>query len=77
MAGVNDDVEHVSRVAALAQELGVEKISFLPYHEGGISKWHQIGKIRPDFEGRAPDEDHLAALTDLVSRNGIQVGIRS
>ncbi len=77
MAGINDDADHVSRVAALAVDLGVEKISFLPYHAGRISKWPQIGKICPDFEGRAPDEDHLAALSELVSRNGIQVGIRS
>jgi pyruvate formate lyase activating enzyme len=77
MAGLNDDADHVSRVTALALDLGVKKISFLPYHDGGISKWPQIGKMCPDFAGREPEEDHLAVLTQLVSSSGIQVGIRS
>jgi pyruvate formate lyase activating enzyme len=77
MAGINDDVDHISRVVALALDLGVKKISFLPHHEGGIPKWSQIGKTCPDFRGRAPDEAHLAFLTELISRNGIQVRIRS
>ena len=48
IAEVNDDPDHVAAVADLAARLGVEKISLLPYHEGGLPKWPQIGEPAPD-----------------------------
>lgn len=77
MAGINDDTNHVLRVVALAKDLGVKKISLLPYHDGGIAKWPQIGKKRPAFEACAPGEKHLTVLTELICNSGIQAGVRS
>jgi len=46
--GINDSQDHISLVTDLAKKLGVEKISLLPFHEGGTSKWRQLGLQRPD-----------------------------
>ena len=74
---INDDKEHISRVADMAKSLGVEKVSLLPYHEGGLSKWQQIGKLQPKFSGKAPEEEHIRILEEIISEKGIQVGIRA
>jgi pyruvate formate lyase activating enzyme len=73
----NDDPDHISQIADLAVTLGVEKISLLPYHEGGLSKWGQIGKPSPDFDGEAPAENHIESLVGIISSKGIPAGIRS
>lgn len=77
ISGVNDDVHHITQVADLAKSLGVEKISLLPFHEGGTSKWGQIGKPQPEFSGEAPDDGHIEALAEIISGKGLQAGIRS
>jgi pyruvate formate lyase activating enzyme len=75
--GVNDEASHISEIADLALSLGVEKISLLPFHEGGSSKWRQIGKPQPEFEGEAPEEAHMESLAEMISQKGIKAGIRS
>jgi pyruvate formate lyase activating enzyme len=77
MSGINDDVDEIGRIVDIAVEWGVEKISFLPYHEGGVAKLGQIGAEEPDFEARAPDRDHLERLTRMVSQRGLLVGVGS
>jgi pyruvate formate lyase activating enzyme len=77
LAGLNDGIDDVARLADLALELGVEKVSFLPYHQGGVAKWRQIGGEGPDFEARAPDRAHIERLTRMVSRKGLLAGVGS
>jgi len=77
MAGLNDAMDDIERIADIAVELGVEKISLLPYHEGGVAKLRQIGMERPDLETRAPDRDHVERLTRMVSQKGLLAGIGS
>jgi pyruvate formate lyase activating enzyme len=75
--GMNDDKNHILQIANLAQDLGIEKISLLPFHEGGTSKWHQIGKPQPGFTGNEPDEQHIDSLVKIINEKGIKAGIRS
>jgi pyruvate formate lyase activating enzyme len=69
--GFNDASEHVERVANLARELGVEKISFLPYHQGGQSKSLQIGRDYrlPGLE--PPVDEQISAMQKITSKAGI------
>ncbi len=75
IAGFNDSVDHVRELALLARRLGLETISFLPYHEGGRSKCEQLGRSYPLPEARAPDDAHLLALKELVEAEGLRVAI--
>jgi pyruvate formate lyase activating enzyme len=77
ISGYNDSGEHVRELAALAREVGAEKISLLPYHEGGESKSRQIGKPYEFEEGRAPDPERLALLKEWIEREGVVASIGS
>ncbi len=73
--GFNDAEEHITRIAELGLEKGAEKISFLPYHEGGLSKSRQLGVDYP-FKGiRAPGDERIAELAGIVEAMGLKVSI--
>ena len=62
----NDSVAEFKKVVQLALELGVEKISLLPYHEGGKVKTHQIGQTYSMDRATASTEDHIQHLIDIA-----------
>ncbi len=50
VAGVNDDVENMAAVAALAATLpGIRRVSLLPYHDLGSEKALRLGRPRSAF----------------------------
>lgn len=73
----NDGVDHIARVAEIAREIGIEKISILPYHEGGISKCSQIGQDYLMPEAKSPSDDHIEALRRIISQKGVNITISS
>jgi pyruvate formate lyase activating enzyme len=75
ISGFNDSIEHTVKMIDLAKEAGAEKISFLPYHEGGMSKCSQIGKTYAMQGASAPSKEHLALLQDKVTQAGLKCGI--
>ncbi|MBW2364430.1 MAG: glycyl-radical enzyme activating protein [Deltaproteobacteria bacterium] len=74
---VNDSQDNISQIVDLAKNLGVEKISLLPFHEGGTSKWRQLGMQQPDFTGNSPEEEYIDSLVKIITEKGIMAGIRS
>jgi pyruvate formate lyase activating enzyme len=76
IAGINDSVEHIQQVSELAANLGVEKLSLLPYHEGGKSKCLQIGKSYGMKGDRTPNPDHIDNLIQTATRIGITTTVR-
>ncbi len=42
--GINDEDIHFERIAALAEDLDIEKVELMPYHSYGKEKWEQTGK---------------------------------
>jgi pyruvate formate lyase activating enzyme len=74
IAGFNDSPDHIDQVIALAREVTAEKISFLSYHEGGMSKCNQIGKTYQMPDAKAPDKEHLALLQSKVTEAGLKCG---
>ena len=75
--GFNDSPEDMKRAAQMAKELGVEKISILPYHEGGQSKSSQIGKSYSMSQAKAPDEEHINRLREIEFDIGVAITVGS
>ncbi len=73
--GFNDSPEDMKRVAQIAKGLGVEKISLLPYHEGGQSKSHQIGQSYSLSWAKAPDEAHIERLREIALDIGVATSV--
>ena len=75
IAGFNDSVAHMEEVARLGKRIGAEKISILPYHEGGESKAAQIGHPYPLPEAQAPADEHIERLKELIEKRGIKAAV--
>jgi len=75
IAGFNDSEAHFGGLVELARAVKAERISLLPYHEGGESKSRQIGQSYPFKEGRAPDEARVIMLKELIEREGLVASI--
>lgn len=75
IAGVNDDPGEIGRIAELGKTLNVEKVSFLPYHEGGMGKCAQIGTVYEMPEAKQPSDAHISLLKRIVNDAGLAVTI--
>lgn len=75
IAGFNDSVDHIKKIARLGKALEVEKVSFLPYHEGGIAKNKQLGKTSGLHEAKAPGDKHILKLRSIVEKEGLRVTV--
>jgi pyruvate formate lyase activating enzyme len=75
ISGFNDSDEHIESLVGLAKEVDAEKISLLPYHEGGRAKCEQVGRSYEFNEGRAPDDDRVQRLKGLIESGGITASI--
>ena len=75
IAGFNDSLDHIRKIAALGKRLGTQKVSLLPYHEGGISKSEQLGRLYPVPDAKAPSEKHINKLKGIIERAGLKVSI--
>lgn len=62
--GVNDDPDHLARLAAFVAEAGVRRLHLLPYHAAGTIKFDRVGEPCRLRELPPPDE----ALLERASR---------
>jgi len=75
IASVNDSEDHIKGIALLGREIGAQKISLLPYHEGGKSKSEQLGIPYGFPQGKEPNEKHVNKLKRMIERSGIEATI--
>ncbi|MBN1652721.1 MAG: glycyl-radical enzyme activating protein [Deltaproteobacteria bacterium] len=75
IAGFNDSAEHLEKIAELGKEIGAQKISLLPYHEGGKSKCEQLGLTYGFAEGKAPDEEDIHRLKRIIEKSGLTASV--
>jgi len=75
IAGLNDSAKHIRGIAILGKTLGAQKISLLPYHEGGKSKSEQLGVPYPLPDAKAPGEKHINKLKGMIEGEGLKVSI--
>ncbi len=64
--GYNADGDSIRRICALAKEAGVTKLSLLPYHGLGSSKYEAMGKSYPCEDTATPTKEEMAALENIV-----------
>ncbi len=65
--GLNDSEENISATAKFISDLGNAKgIELLPYHRLGKSKYEQFGMKYSLENLRAPEDDHMQKLNDIV-----------
>lgn len=74
--GINDSEEMIAALADTALDWDVEKVSILPYHEGGRSKAEQAGMKYPMPEVTPPDDDRLEEITNMMAKAGVTVSVR-
>jgi pyruvate formate lyase activating enzyme len=74
ISGFNDSEEHIERLIRLAKEVGAEKISLLPYHEGGKAKSRQTGGVY-EFDGSRPPDDDVRRLQGFIEQRGVAATI--
>jgi pyruvate formate lyase activating enzyme len=75
IAGFSDSEAHMESVADLAARVEAERVSLLPYHEGGVSKSAQIGKPYALPDGQRPSDEHLERLAAIIEARGLKVVI--
>ena len=75
ISGYNDSDEQLMALIRMAKELGVEKISLLPYHEGGLAKAAQVGMEYGFKQAEAPDDERVQYLKEMIESNGLIAGL--
>ncbi|MRR17223.1 MAG: glycyl-radical enzyme activating protein [Deltaproteobacteria bacterium] len=75
MAAFNDSAGHIKKIAALGKDIGAQKISLLPYHEGGKSKCRQLGVPYGFPDGKAPADRQINKLKKVIEQTGMAVSI--
>ncbi len=75
--GFNDSLEEIKTLADMAKGMGVKKVSFLPYHEGGVTKRLQLGREPCRLATRSPADEHIQKLRKIVEERGVIVSVGS
>jgi pyruvate formate lyase activating enzyme len=75
IVGFNHSPDEIKTVAEIAKEWGVEKISLLPYHEGGKLKAAQLGRRYLMDNAKVPEDDYLLGLIDIAAQVGVPASI--
>lgn len=73
--GFNDTKENVEKVGELGKEIGVERVSILPFHKLGEGKYRQLDKQYYGWEVKAPDRVHVREVKKILKRFGLKVTI--
>lgn len=77
LPGFNDSRGHVEKVAQLGARVGVEKVSLLPYHEWGKSKYEKLGLTYRFAPARMISNDDLEELKKIFEEKGLEVTLKS
>jgi pyruvate formate lyase activating enzyme len=75
IAGFNDSPDHIRDLATLGIRMGAEKVSLLPYHDGGSSKCRQMGRPYPFADGKRPDDEQVEQLKRIIADAGLAVSV--
>ena len=73
--GFNDSESNLTRVARFASEIGAKKISLLPYHNLGSSKYPKLGRTYPMEDAPLFAEEKVEDLKTRLEAVGLTVQI--
>jgi pyruvate formate lyase activating enzyme len=75
ITGVNDSESDMESLADLAAIMPVEKVSLLPLHHWGQSKYTRLGRRYP-YEGvQVPNEENINRYKEIIESRGLKVEI--
>ncbi len=74
VAGITDTEDQINKAAALFRDIGIKRVTLLPYHDLGISKSRNIGGSQERFDPPSDERiDEIAAY--FTDDTGVQVEI--
>lgn len=75
IAGVNDNKEHIEGALKLIKELGIKRVSLLPYHDIAAHKYNKLGRAYRGAEMAVPSKEYMEECRKLYADNGLNVTI--
>ncbi|MBI2859695.1 MAG: glycyl-radical enzyme activating protein [Chloroflexi bacterium] len=73
--GYNDSEDNLVGIARFAANSAVEKLSLLPYHSWGKSKYRRIGRRYALSRLRPPDDAQIERAKSILEKSGKEVTI--
>lgn len=73
IAGLNDSDADICAAANFIREMGLTRVTLLPYHDLGVSKKRHIGGEQEKF--RAPDDSRLEEIIGILNHAGAETEI--
>ncbi|MFA5066003.1 MAG: glycyl-radical enzyme activating protein [Dehalococcoidia bacterium] len=73
--GFNDSEVNIKKTAEFGLDIGVEKISLLPYHELGASKYQALGRVYPMQGTKPPGKKVIEKIRKTLGSYGLEVEI--
>ncbi len=73
--GYNDSEVNIKKVAEFASDIGAEKVSVLPYHELGSSKYPDLGRVYLMPGTKPPDKTIVERARKTIESYGLKVEI--
>ena len=72
--GVNADEEHIQRTARfLRQNMKRPRLELLPYHQYGEEKYEALGMKKPPKRFKAPTEERIRVLHQIIEGEGVEI----
>ena len=75
--GFNDSRKNLTELGKLGKEIGVEKVSILPYHKLAEEKYRQLGTRRKLSHIKPPSRKRVQEVQALIESFGLRVTIGS
>lgn len=75
LPGLNDDPEHLERMAAFLKQLGVSALRLVPYHRHYLAKYAALGWRSRVAGLQAPTPDELAIVSERLQAQGLTVAV--
>jgi len=73
--GYNDSEVNIKKVAEFASDIGAEKVSVLPYHDLGSSKYADLGRVYPMQGTKPPRKKAVDRVRKTIESYGLKVEI--
>lgn len=73
--GYNDSEVNIKKVAEFASDIGAEKVSVLPYHELGSSKYPDLGRVYLMPGTKPPEKTIVERARKTIESYGLKVEI--
>ncbi len=73
--GYNDSESNLKETARFAKEIGATKISLLPYHAWGASKFEKLGRKFTMGEVAVPTAEQMERYREMVQAAGVMTAV--